>query len=71
MLLLAMKYAIRIQLAADDWIFVTEEQGTMFELQPMLYDTEQQAWEAAEIWLKEGKRKNFVQVVEYDTNREV
>ena len=71
MLLLAMKYAIRIQLAADDWIFVTEEQGTMFELQPMLYDTEQEAWEAAEIWLKKEKRKDFVQVVEYDTVREV
>ena len=47
MLLLAMKYAIRIQLAADDWIFITEEQGTMFELQPVLYNTEQEAWEAA------------------------
>ena len=71
MLLLAMKYAIRIQLAADDWIFITEEQGTMFELQPVLYNTEQEAWEAAEIWLKESKSENFVQVVEYDTDREV
>lgn len=71
MLLLAMKYAIKIQLAADDWIFVTEPIGSMFEMYPMLYDTEQEAWEAAETWLKEGKRKNFVQVVEYDTDREV
>jgi len=63
-----MKYAIKIQLAADDWIFITEKQGTMFELQPVLYDTEQEAWEAAEIWLKKEKRKDFVQVVEYDTN---
>ena len=63
-----MKYAIKIQLAADDWIFITEKQGPMFELQPVLYDTEQEAWEAAEIWLKEEKRKDFVQVVEYDTN---
>ena len=63
-----MKYAIKIQLAADDWIFITEKQGTMFELQPVLYNTEQEAWEAAEIWLKKEKRKDFVQVVEYDTN---
>jgi len=66
-----MKYAIKIQLAADDWIFITEKQGTMFELQPVLYNTEQEAWEAAEIWLKKEKRKDFVQVVEYDTVREV
>lgn len=71
MLLLAMKYAIKIQLAADDWIFVTEPIGSMFEMHPILYNTEQEAWEAAEIWLKEGNRKNFVQVVEYDTDREV
>jgi len=64
MLLLVMKYAIKIQLAADDWIFITEKQGTMFELQPVLYNTEQEAWEAAEIWLKKEKRKDFVQVVE-------
>jgi hypothetical protein len=71
MLLLAMKYAIKIQLAADDWIFVTEPMGSMFEMYPMLYDTEQEAREAAEIWLKESKSENFVQVVEYDTDREV
>lgn len=66
-----MKYAIRVQLAADDWIFITEGEGSMFELQPVLYDTEHEAWEAADIWIKEGQRKNFVQVVEYDTAREV
>ena len=44
------KYAIKVMLAADDWIYVTEPEGTMFEVRPVLFDTRAEAEEHAAIW---------------------
>jgi hypothetical protein len=60
-----MKYAIQIQLAVDDWIYVTEPDGTMFEVRPVLFDSFEDADKAATIWRIKGKEA-CVQVVKYD-----
>lgn len=45
------KYGIKVPLAVDDYIWVTKDgRGNGFDLQPMLYDTEDEAERAAEIW---------------------
>ena len=44
------KFAVMIPLAEDDYIYVTEPAGTMFEVEPVLYNTEKEAVEAAAIW---------------------
>lgn len=59
------KYAIRIMLSADDWIYMTVDTGNCFDLVPMLFDTQDEAEEAAKIWHKQG-RKPITEVVEYD-----
>ena len=59
------KYAIRIMLGADDWIYMTVDTGNCFDLVPMLFDTQDEAEEAAKIWHKQG-RKPITEVVEYD-----
>lgn len=45
------KYGIKIPIAVDDYIWVTElaEPGE-FDLRPVLYDTVEEAQAAAEIW---------------------
>lgn len=55
------KYAVKVELSKDDWIYVTEPDGTMFELRPILFDTYEQAKEHAKIW-KDGMTK----VVRYE-----
>lgn len=69
------KYAIKIMIAADDWIYVTEDQlSTKSEsnyigfgvVYPVLFDNFWEADEAAQIWRKEGDdTDNYVKVVEY------
>lgn len=45
------KYGIKVPVAVDDYIWVTKDCcGNGFDLQPMLYDTEDAAERAAEIW---------------------
>jgi hypothetical protein len=44
------RYAIKIALAADDWIYVTEPSGTMFEVTPVLFNSRKEAEEHAAIW---------------------
>lgn len=47
------KYAIKVCLGGMDWLYVTEDAPyTMFELQPMLFNTRQEAEEHAKIWNK-------------------
>lgn len=55
------KYAIKVPLAVDDYIYVTEHDSNTFDLKPVLYDSEQEAIRASEIW------GSFAKVVEYET----
>ena len=54
-----MKYAIMVPWDNDGYIYVTRPTGAMYEVEPILYDTLEQAQEAASIW---GK---FARIVEY------
>ena len=45
------KYGIKVPMAVDDYIWVTELTGCCdFDLQPVLYDTVEEAKAAAKIW---------------------
>ena len=44
------KYAIKVMLSADDWIYLTEPDGSMFEVRPVLFNSRQEAEEHAAIW---------------------
>jgi len=47
------KYAIKLMLSADDWIYVTEDtEAPMFQIHPMLFNTRHEAEEHAETWNK-------------------
>jgi hypothetical protein len=63
-----MKYAVKIMLAADDWIYITEDtHGKCWDLNPVLFETQEQAEDFAKSWRKRGKER-YVQVVEYDAS---
>lgn len=60
------KYAIKIMLATDDWIYVTKDKGYCdWDMEPMLFETYEEADNFANTWRKVGKEQ-FVKVVEYD-----
>ena len=62
-----MKYAVMIMLSADDWIYVTEDNGgNCWDLTPVLFDDIQEAERFAEIWRKKYKDNRYVKVVEYE-----
>ena len=62
-----MKYAVKIQLAVDDWIYVTEDNGgDCWYLTPVLFDDIQKAERFAEKWRKKYKDNRYVKVVEYE-----
>lgn len=62
-----MKYAVKIQLAVDDWIYVTENNGgNCWDLTPVLFNDIQEAERFAEIWRKKYKDNRYVKVVEYE-----
>ena len=42
-------------LAKDDWIYLTEPTGTMFEVTPVLFDSREIADEYAKTWRLKGK----------------
>ena len=59
------RYAVKIALSVDDWIYVTEkDENTMFEVRPVLFNTRQEAEEHAAIWRQNG-RKEYIKVVRY------
>ena len=60
-----MKYAIKVNLAIDDWIYVTEYTRDCMDLVPMIFDDIESAENFAITWRLEGKADN-VKVVEYD-----
>ena len=52
-------------LAADDWIYVTEDtHGKCWDLKPVLFDTRTEAEKYAKSWTRKGG-KRFVKVEEY------
>lgn len=53
------KYAIMVPFDNDDYIYVTEPTGNMYEVEPVLHNTLEAAQEAAAIWGKLAK------IVEY------
>ena len=62
-----MNYAVKIQLAVDDWIYVTEDNGgNCWDLTPVLFDDIQEAERFAEKWRKKYKDNRYVKVVEYE-----
>ena len=56
-----MKYAIKLELAEDDWIYITEATPGCTNLIPLLFDTKHDAKRIASTW----KPKN-TKVVEYN-----
>jgi hypothetical protein len=63
----AVKYAIQIMLAPNDWIYVTETTQHCWDLKPMLFDSKLQAEEFADTWRLPNKQEN-VKVVEYENS---
>lgn len=63
-----MKYAVKIMLAADDWIYITEDtHGKCWDLKPVLFEHREQAEDFANTWRKKGKEQ-LVKVVDYDAS---
>lgn len=58
-------YAIMIRMGDGDWIYVTEQTYNCWDLMPELYETFEQAEQAASVWRLKGKEIN-VKVVEYE-----
>ena len=51
-----MKYAIKVMLSKDDWIYVTVDKGFCdWDLQPKLFDTLEEAEAFADSWRQKGK----------------
>ncbi len=47
-----MKYAIKVPFDNEGYLFVTQPTGNMYEVEVVLYDTREEAVEAAKIWGK-------------------
>lgn len=61
-----MTYAVKIRLAEDDWIFITEDTGgNCWDLTPVTFDDIKNAERFAEDLRKSHKDKRGVKVVEY------
>lgn len=59
------RYAIKVALAADDWIYVTKKDDTiMFGMRPLLFKTREEAEIHADSWRLDGKG-DYVKVVRY------
>ena len=58
-------YAIMVKLIDGDWIYVVEDNENCWDLRPQLYQTFEQAEQAATVWRLKGKEIN-VKVVKYD-----
>ena len=60
------KWAIKIRMGDSDWIYVTEQTDNCWDLMPELYETFEQAEQAASVWRLKGKEIN-VKVVKYES----
>lgn len=64
-----MKYAVKIMLAVDDWIYITEDTGgNCWDLQPVLFDSRKEAEKYADVWRIKDRRRT-VKVVEYELEK--
>lgn len=62
-----MTYAVKIRLAEDDWIFITQDSGgNCWDLTPETFADIKDAERFAETWRKRYKDNRYVKVVEYD-----
>ena len=59
------KYAIKIMLSADDWIYLTHPDTSCYNLAPALFDTKAEAEEAMQMF-RQQRRTPYVKVVEFD-----
>ena len=59
-------YALKIKIGQGDWLYVTEDTENCWDLQPQLYETFEQAEQAACVWRQKGKEMN-VKVVKYES----
>jgi hypothetical protein len=57
-----MKYAVMVPLDNEGYVYVTKPTGKMYDVEPVLHNTFEDAKEAASIW---GK---FARIVEYKTD---
>lgn len=55
-----MKYAVMVPIDNEGYVYVTRPTGKMYDVEPVLHNTFEEAKEAASIW---GK---FARIVEYD-----
>lgn len=63
-----MKYAVKIMLSKDDWIFVTEDTSdNCRDLVPYTFVEKSDAESFAEIWRKKYRDNRFVKVVKYES----
>jgi hypothetical protein len=60
------KWAIKIRMGDGDWLYVTEDNDRCWDLQPQLYETFEQAEQAASVWRLKSKEIN-VKVVKYES----
>ena len=69
------KYAVKINLSVDDWIYVTQDSGigggNCWDLDPVLFESENDAESYAEIWRKKYNGGRYVQVVQYEAENYV
>ena len=54
-----------VKLIDGDWIYVVEDNENCWDLRPQLYQTFEQADQAASVWRLKGKEIN-VKVVKYE-----
>jgi hypothetical protein len=61
-----MKYAVKVMLSVDDWIYITEDTGgNCWDLKPVLFDNHKEAEKFVDkLRLKDSRRS--VKVVEYE-----
>jgi hypothetical protein len=57
------KYAVMIPFDEDDYIYITRPTGEMYEVEPILYNSIQEAQEGASIW------GPVARIVEYKEDR--
>mgnify|MGYP007047704071 CR=1 FL=1 len=63
-----MKYAVKINLAVDDWIYVTQDnKGNCWDLTPVTFLDISEAEDFAEIWRKRYRDNRYIKVVEYES----
>ena len=62
------KYAVKIMLSADDWIYVTEDtRDNCWDLVPVVFNDKKEADKFAKTWHHKYNGTRFVKVVSYES----